>query len=329
MKKTITIVIPTYNEEANVLNTYDRLSRVFQRELPEYRMELLYIDNDSADDTRKLITSLATRDPDVKAIFNARNFGYSRSIFYGLTQAEGDCAVLMNADMQDPPEVIPEMVKKWEEGSQVVVGIKSKSKESPLMYLIRSIYYRFVAAVSEVEHIEHFDGFGLYDASFIKILRELHDPVPYLRGIVSELGRDRGEVHYEQDIRRGGKSSFNFLRLYDVAMLGITSYSKAFMRLATFLGAGIGGVSLLIALFTFIRKLLFWDTFPIGTAAISIGVFFFGGLQLFFTGIIGEYISYINLRVMDRPLVIEKKRLNFEKKSAGKEEEPEYAAAKE
>lgn len=317
--KTVTVVIPTYNEEGNVFLTYERLNRVFCDHLPEYQLEILYIDNCSTDSTRAEICALAGKDTRVKAIFNARNFGFTRSTYYGLSQAEGDCAVLMFADMQDPPEVIPEMVQKWEEGNKIVVGIKNKSKESPFMYFIRGIYYRFVARISEVEHIEQYDGFGLYDQSFVKVLRELKDSVPYLRGIVSELGFKRAEVFYEQDIRKNGKSSFNFIKMYDVAMLGITSYSKAFMRAATFVGLGIGTISMVIALFTFIKKLLFWNSFPIGTAAISIGVFFFGGIQLFFIGIIGEYISNINIRVMNRPLVIEEKRLNFDKKEEDEE----------
>lgn len=312
--KTVTVVIPTYNEESNVFLTYERLKKVFDEQLPGYRMGILYIDNFSTDSTRARICALTLKDTRVKAIFNARNFGFSRSTYYGLSQATGDCAVLMFADMQDPPEVIPEMVKKWEEGNKVVVGIKNRSKESPLMFFFRKLYYFLFTKISETEHIAQYDGFGLYDRSFITILRELKDPVPYLRGIVAELGFQRAEVFYEQDIRRNGRSKFNFLKMYDVAMLGITSYSKVFMRAATFVGLGIGMVSMVIALYTLIKKLLFWDSFPIGTAAISIGVFFFGGIILFFIGIIGEYISYINLRVMNRPLVIEERRINFDDK---------------
>ncbi|MDO4490603.1 MAG: glycosyltransferase [Lachnospiraceae bacterium] len=322
--KTITVVVPTYNEEGNIQGTYDRLRHVFETQLPQYRLEILYIDNLSTDRTRAKICSLAEQDDRVKAIFNARNFGYSRSIYYGLSQATGDAAVLMNADMQDPPEVIPEMVRKWEEGSKVVVGIKNKSRESRILYFIRQVYYRFIKKISEIEHIEQYDGFGLYDQSFIRVLREVRDSNPYLRGIVSELGFCRSEVYYEQDVRKAGKTKFNFFRLYDVAMLGITSYSKVFMRLATFSGLIIGSLSIATAIFTLVRKLLFWSKFPIGTAAISIGVFFFGGIQLFFIGIIGEYISNINIRVMGRPLVVEERRINFpeveEKKPENKEE---------
>lgn len=310
--KTITVVIPTYNEEENIFLTYERLDSIFRKELKEYQLEILYIDNYSTDTTRIKICELAKKDIRVKAIFNASNFGFIRSTYYGLSQATGDCAVLMFADMQDPPEVIPEMVHKWEQGNKIVVGIKNKSKEFPIMYFIRGIYYRFISKISEIEHIEQYDGFGLYDQSFIRILRNLKDSVPYLRGIVSEIGFKRAEVFYKQDLRKNGKTSFNFLKMYDLAMLGITSYSKIFLRMATFVGLGIGFLSMVVAMFTFIKKLLFWNSFPIGTAAISIGVFFLGGLQLFFIGIIGEYISNINIRVMNRPLVIEEKRLNFD-----------------
>lgn len=309
--KTITVVIPTYNEESNIMMTYERLKHVFTSSLPDYQLELLYIDNYSTDSSRARIRALAEQDMHVKAIFNARNFGFTRSTYYGLSQASGDCAVLMYADMQDPPEVIPEMVRKWEAGSKVVVGIKNKSKESKVLYFIRKIYYRFIAKISEIEHIEQYDGFGLYDQSFIRVLREVKDSMPYLRGIVSELGFQKTEVFYEQDVRKHGKSKFNFLKMYDVAMLGITSYSKVFMRISTFSGLIIGAISMAIALFTLCKKLLFWNSFPIGTAAISIGVFFLGGVQLFFIGIIGEYISNINTRVMGRPLVIEECRVNF------------------
>ena len=212
--KTISIVVPTYNEELNIQNVYERVCDLFETKLQNYEMELLFIDNASHDSTRKLIEELAQKDKRVQAIFNATNFGFSKSCFYGLSQAEGDAAVLMYADMQDPPEVIPQMVKEWEKGHRIVVGIKSKSKESKLMYLIRSIYYKLMSKISETEHIEHFDGFGLYDASFVKELRKLNDPLPYLRGLVAEIGYERAEVKYEQNRREKGKTSFNFMRNY-------------------------------------------------------------------------------------------------------------------
>ena len=255
---------------------------------------------------------MAETDRQVRAIFNAKNFGFTRSTFYGLTQAQGDCAVLLFADMQDPPEVIPAFVKKWEQGSKVVTGIKKQSKESPLMYLIRKCYYAVIKRISEIDHIEQFDGFGLYDASFIEMLRTLDDPLPYLRGIVAELGYQRTEVSYTQEKRLHGKTSFNFLRLYDQAMLGITSYSKIVLRLATMIGFLVALISLAIAAVTLVYKLLHWDSFPMGNAAISIGVFFFGAVQLFFIGLLGEYVLSINTRVLRRPLVIEECRVNFD-----------------
>ena len=268
-----------------------------------------------------MISRLAQTDNHVRAIFNVKNFGYTRSTFYGLTQADGDCAVFINADMQDPPEVIVDFVHEWENGYKIVTGIKNKSKESPLMYLIRKVYYWLIKLISEVDHIDQFDGFGLYDADFIKVLRELDDPLPYLRGIVAELGGNRKEVFYTQEKRKTGKSSFNFLKLYDLAMLGITSYSKVVMRIATLLGFVVAFVSIIIAIVTFIHKLLHWDSFPVGTAAISIGVFFFGAVQLFFVGLLGEYIVNINTRVMKRPLVIEERRINFNQPGENQQKE--------
>ena len=311
-KKTITIVVPTYNEQENIPLIYQRVSGIFADKLPDYQMEMLYIDNCSTDASRERILDLAEKDKRVKAIFNAKNFGFTRSSFYGLSQAEGDCAVLIFADMQDPPEVIPEFVKQWEQGYKIVTGIKSKSRENPIMYLIRKIYYGLLKHISEIEHIEQFDGFGLYDQSFIKVIRGLDDPLPYFRGIVAELGFQRKDVMYTQEKRKYGKSNFKFFKLYDLAMLGITSYSKVVMRMATLIGFGVAIISLGVAAFTFIYKLLHWDSYPVGNAAISIGVFFFGAVQLFFVGLLGEYVLSINARTMHHPLVIEERRVNCE-----------------
>ena len=311
-KKTITIVVPTYNEQENIPLIYQRVSGIFADKLPDYQMEMLYIDNCSTDASRERILDLAEKDKRVKAIFNAKNFGFTRSSFYGLSQAEGDCAVLIFADMQDPPEVIPEFVKQWEQGYKIVTGIKSKSRENPIMYLIRKIYYGLLKHISEIEHIEQFDGFGLYDQSFIKVIRGLDDPLPYFRGIVAELGFQRKDVMYTQEKRKYGKSNLKFFKLYDLAMLGITSYSKVVMRMATLIGFGVAIISLGVAAFTFIYKLLHWDSYPVGNAAISIGVFFFGAVQLFFVGLLGEYVLSINARTMHHPLVIEERRVNCE-----------------
>lgn len=313
--KTITAVIPVYNEEENIPHIYERISEIFRTTLSEYNMELLFIDNCSTDKTRELILKYSEQDKRVQAIFNAKNFGFTRSSFYGLTQGQGDAVVLLYADLQDPPELIPEFVQKWEEGNKIVIGVKKKSKENPIMYFFRRCYYSLIKQISEVEQIEQYDGFGLYDSSFIEVLRNLDDPIPYLRGIVAELGYQRTEVIYEQDVRKYGKSSWGFLKLYDFAFLGITSYSKTLLRIATFLGFFVAICSLIVAGITFIQKLIAWDSVPVGNAAIVIGVFFLGAVQLIFIGIMGEYIMNINIRTIHRPLVIEEKRLNMEEKS--------------
>ena len=314
MHKTISVVIPTYNEEKNIMAVYERVSVLFEKELSRYEMQILFIDNASLDSSRMLIEELCRKDERVQAIFNATNFGFSRSSFYGLSQAEGDCAVMLYADMQDPPEVIPEFVRKWEEGYKIVTGIKSQSKENRLMYAIRNIYYNLLSKISESEHIKQFDGFGLYDSSFIGVIRNLKDSLPYLRGLVAELGCKRAEVEYTQEKRKAGKTSFNFARYYDVAMLGLTSSTKAIMRMATFLGIMMSVLCVVIAAVTFIIKLVNWNYFDVGTAVIIIGIFFVGGVQIFFLGFLGEYILNINIRSMGHPIVVEEKRINMKRK---------------
>lgn len=315
--KSISIVVPTYNEEKNINDIYRRVANIFEQKLINYEMQLLFIDNFSHDNTRNMIKELTQKDKRVQAIFNATNFGFTKSIFYGLTQAEGDCAILMFADMQDPPEVIPEFIKTWEEGYKIVVGIKNKSKESKIKYFFRNCYYKFIGVISDIDHIKQFDGFGLYDKDFINILRSLDDSLPYLRGIIAEIGYQRKEVYYEQEVRKKGKSSFNFFRLYDLAMLGITSSSKVLMRLATFIGAGTAIISVIVSLATFILKLLNWQSFDVGMAAVVTGIFFIGAVQLFFLGLLGEYILNMNTRIMKHPLVVEEKRINLTR-NAGK-----------
>ena len=316
--KLVSILIPTYNEEENVKIVYEKIIDLFSENLKNYKYEILFIDNYSTDKTREHLIEMAEFDKNIKVIFNVRNFGFSKSLFYGVTQTTGDCTVILFADMQDPPELIVEFVKEWELGHKVVVGIKTKSKENKLMYLVRSFYYKFIGKIAEIDHIEHFTGYGLYDRSFLEVLKNIDDSMPYLRGIVAELGGKRKEIYYEQRKRQKGKSSFNFFKLYDEAMLGVTSYSKVLLRIATFIGFIIAVFSFLIAIFTLIWKLLYWNKFPVGLASVSIGLFFFSSVQLFFIGLLGEYILSINTRVMNRPLVVEEKRINFdieEKKS--------------
>ena len=309
--KTITVMVPTYNEEANILKVYERTKTVFQNELPDYNFSLLFVDNCSKDNTRNIIRDLCIKDKKVKAIFNVKNFGFARSQFNGLREAMGDAVVNMAADMQDPPEVIPQFVKEWENGAKVVCGVKKSSKENPLLFLTRKIYYKLIRNISEIEHIDQYNGFGLYDRSFIEILKKMDDNLPYLRGIVSEYGQNRKEVLYSQDVRKGGKSKFHFFTLYDFALLGITSYSKIIMHFCTIMGAITSFASICIAIFTFIKKIINWDSFPVGHAAVQVGVFVLGSLQLFFIGFIGEYIVNINIHTMHHPIVIEQERINF------------------
>lgn len=311
MKKTVSILIPTYNEEENVELLVTTLNKLFEEKLSAYDYEIVFIDNDSTDKTRILLRGICATNERVKAIFNAKNFGQFNSPYYGLLQTTGDCAVLLCADFQDPIELIEDFVREWENGYKIVIGKKTSSRENPLMYALRSIYYKLIKKMSEVEQIEHFTGFGLYDREFIEVLRQLNDPMPFLRGIVAELGWKRKEIPYEQQKRRAGKTSNNFYRLYDAAMLSFTSYTKVGLRLAVFLGFGVAGISFIVGLFYFVIKLLHWNDYNMGTASIAIGLFFLGAVQLIFIGLLGEYILSMNQRIMNRPLVIEEERVNF------------------
>lgn len=313
MKK-VSILIPTYNEEENVIPLSQEIVELFKTELEIYDYEIIFIDNYSKDNTRVLLVDLCRKNNNIKAIFNAKNFGQFNSPYYGLCQTTGDCTILMCADFQDPISMIPKFIKEWENGYKIVCGIKTASKENKIMYFLRSCYYKMIKKMSEVEQIEHFTGFGLYDKSFIDVLSNLHDPSPFLRGIVAELGYERKDIEYEQAKRRAGKTSNNIYKLYDAAMLSFTSYTKIGLRLATFAGFILSGLSIIVALVYLVLKLIYWNQFPAGTTPILIGVFFFGSAQLFFIGLVGEYIMNINTRVMNRPLVIEEARINFDQK---------------
>ncbi len=311
MKK-ISIVVPTYNEEENVKPLSEAIIEEFGKSLPEYDYEIIFIDNDSQDNTRAILRAMTSENKKIKAIFNAKNFGQFNSPYYGLLQSTGDATILMCADFQDPIDMVPKFVHEWENGYRIVIGQKVTSKENKFMYWARSVYYKTIKKYSDVEQIEHFTGFGLYDKDFINVLRDLKDPTPFLRGIVAELGFKRKEIPYEQQLRRAGKTSNNFYRLFDAAMLGFTSYTKVGLRLATFVGAGIAFISFIIALVYLILKIIYWDRFVAGTAPIIIGMFFLGSIQLLFLGFMGEYVLSMNQRIMNRPLVIEEERINFE-----------------
>ena len=315
MKK-ISIMIPCYNEEENVVPMSEAVTELFEKELPQYDYEVLFIDNASTDNTRPLLREICRKNKKVKAIFNAKNFGQFNSPFHGMLQTTGDCTITMVCDFQDPLDLIPKYLKEWEDGYKIVIGIKSKSKENPLIYHLRSLYYKFVKKFSDVEQIEHFTGSGLYDKDFIEVLRNLHDPTPFLRGIVAELGFKIKRIEYEQPKRRAGKTHNNFWTLYDAAMLSITSYTKIGLRIATFIGIIVAFISLGIGIVYLIMKLIWWDRFSAGMAPMLIGMFFLGSLQLFFIGLIGEYIMNMNKRLMNRPLVVEEERINFEEEES-------------
>ena len=312
MQKKISVTIPCWSDEKSIRQMYDRLTKIFAEQLPQYDYEIIFVDDYSPDNTRSEIRKLCKADRCVKAVFNARNFGFNRNVFATMQYGTGDATFLLFGDLQDPPEILSQMVEKWEQGYKVVVGQKTKSEESKLMYSLRTLYYHVIGKLSDSKQIQHFNGFGLYDKSFIDVMRQIDDPNPYLKGLVSEFGMDMCIIPYEQAESLRGKSGFNFLKYYDVAMLGITSYTKILMRIATFIGAILGIISVLLAIFVFVTKLLNWNAYPYGTASILIGVFFIGAVQLFFTGILGEYILSINTRSMRRPLVVVGEKINFD-----------------
>lgn len=316
-RKKISIITACYNEEENVPILCERIRKVMQA-LPQYDYEHVFIDNSSTDKTVDLIRKEIAQDKHVRCIVNARNFGHIRSPFYGIRQCYGDAVIAMSSDLQDPPETIPELVAKWGEGHKVVIGVKNQSEENPVMYKVRKVFYNLIAKMSEVEQVKNFTGFGLYDKSFVDVLRTIDDPYPYFRGLVSELGFDIARVNFVQPRREHGQTKNNFYTLYDMAMLGFVSYSKVPLRLAAFIGFGVAILSFLVALVYLIYKLVYWDSFQAGQAPLVIGLFFFSAVQLIFIGIVGEYVGAINTQVRKRPLVIEKERINFEKESAAR-----------
>ena len=311
--KIISIMIPCYNEEENIVQIGEACEKIFQEKLPEYDYEICYIDNASTDKTRELIEKVCKKNKKFKAIFNVTNFGQFNSPFHGICSLYGDCVIPVCADFQDPVDMIPVFVHEWEKGHRIVSGVKSSSRENGFIYLLRTIYYKMIKGMSSVKMIEHFTGFGLYDQSFVKLLRELDDPLPFIRGIVAEYGEGYNLkiVEYEQPERRAGKTHNNFYTLYDAAMLSFTSYTKVGLRLMTWLGFFVGFVDVVIAIIYLILKLLYWDNFNAGSAPMVIGMFLIGAVQLIFMGLIGEYIMNINARTIHRPIVVEEKRINF------------------
>lgn len=309
--KLISVVASCFNEEDNVGPLYEQICRQFAA-LPDYDFEIILADNASTDATVQRIRTLAAADTRLKLIRNARNFGHIRSPMHALLQASGDAVIAMASDLQDPPELIPQFIAQWEQGVRIVAGVKPEVRSSWLLGQVRRLYYKIIGHISEVRQIQNFTGFGLYDRSVIEIVRQMDDPCPYFRGMVAEIGFPHVEVPYTQPARTRGITKNNFYSLYDLAMLGITSHSKLPIRIATMGGFALSALSLLVALIYLVYKLLRWDQFSVGMAPIVIGFFFFASVQLFFIGILGEYIASIHTQVQKRPLVIEAERVNFE-----------------
>jgi glycosyltransferase involved in cell wall biosynthesis len=309
--KTISVVTPCYNEEGNVQELYERVRAVMLR-AGNYRYEHIFIDNASTDKTFAVLMRLAAADRNVKIIRNTRNFGHIRSPFHALLQASGDAVISLMSDLQDPPELLADMIAEWERGAPIVIGVKTSSHENGLMYWLRTQYYRLVNRLAAIETYEHFTGFGLYDRKIMDMVRQFDDAYPYFRGMIAEIGLPHVELEYEQQRRKNGKTKNNYYTLYDLAMLGITTLSKVPLRLMTFCGFAGSLLSILIGFAYLAYKLLFWNRFSVGMAPLVIGFFFLGSLQLLFMGIIGEYIGNIQTQVQKRPLVFERERINFE-----------------
>jgi len=311
MNKKISLFTPCFNEESNIRLLYERFLDIIQG-FENYEFEYLFIDNASTDNTLSILKEIAIIDPRIKVISNVRNFGHIRSPYYGLLQCSGDAVIALVADLQDPPELIPTLIKEWEKGHKLVLGVKTQSQENSTMFAVRKLFYNLLQTFSDTEQLKNFTGFGLYDQEFLKVIRKIDDPYPYFRGMVLEYGWDIKTIEYTQPNRLHGKTKNNFFTLYDVAMLGFTNHSKLPLRLSAFIGFFASIISLLVAVGYFVYKILYWNTFEAGMAPMVIGIFFFSSVQLFFIGIIGEYIGAIHTQVRKRPLVIEKERINFD-----------------
>ena len=314
MARHISIVAHCYNEEGNVREVYERVKTVM-RSLPGYSYEHIFIDNASQDATQDILKDIAGRDRNVKVILNTRNFGQVRSARHAMLQAKGDAVICIVADLQDPPEMIPDFIRKWEEGYPVVVGVRPQSEAPSVFTAVRNAFYNLMGRLSEVPLIKNFSGFGLYDRKVMQAVGEIDNP--YFRGLICDIGFDRAEIVYKHPKRKRGITKHNFYTLYDMAMGGITHHSKVPLRLATMSGFFLAAVCLLITLGYFVYKIMFWDRFSLGIAPLVIGFFFFGAVQLIFIGVIGEYIGSIHTQVLRHPLIIERERINFDEKRDG------------
>ena len=310
--KHISVMTPCYNEEGNIRNIYNAVKEQFDK-MPQYTYEHIFIDNYSTDNSRKILRELAAEDSNVKVILNARNFGPNRSGSYGMLQGTGDALICIVCDLQDPPEMIPTFLQKWEEGYKVVLGQKTKSKENPLMFQVRKLYYKIMEKLSETEHLTNVTGYGLFDKEVLDMIKWMDDPDPYIRGLVTQLGYKWCLVEYTQQERTSGKSSYNFNRYFDFAITGLTHVSKKPLRIVTLVGLIMSAISFVIAFIYLVFKLVHWYEFDMGTAPILIGVFILGSVQLACLGVIGEYIGAILTKVTKRPMVVEEERINFDK----------------
>lgn len=319
-RKKISVIVPCYNEENSIVLLYEKIKNIFENELSDYDYAITFADDYSKDNTRKIIRELCAKDKEhIQAVFNAANFGFSRNVFSSLQMADGDAAFLVFGDLQDPPELLPQFIEKWEAGNSVVIGQKAGSDENWLMNTMRRLYYALINMFSDKTQIKHFNGFGLYDKTFISILRQIEDMQPYLKQVIAEYATDYETVSYNQSISKRGKSNFNLYRNYDFAMEGITSSTKKLMRLSTFCGVLLGIGSAAYAISVIIKKLMYWDSYPFGMASITVGIFFLGAMQLFFIGILGEYMLSINTKTLKRPRVVVGEKINFDEEE---EKEP-------
>jgi len=309
-KKLLSIVTPTFNEIDNIESLLDSIREAIAP-LDQYEFEIIVIDNCSSDGTQEKIREIAGMDPRIKAIFNVRNFGHIRSPYYGILQSNGVATIYLASDFQDPPDLIPKFIEEWEKGWKLVMAVKPVSKSSPLMHFLRKLYYKFLDNISDIEILKDATGFGIYDKKIIEHLKEINDPYPFLRGIICELGYPIKSITFIQPRRLRGITKNNFYTLVDIAMLGLVSHSKVPIRIASFLGFLLGGFSFVIALYFLGMKLISWDLFPLGSAPAVIGIFFLMGIQLFFIGILGEYVGAIHSHVRNRPMVVENERINF------------------
>jgi dolichol-phosphate mannosyltransferase len=309
-KKLLSIVTPTFNEIDNIESLLDSIREVIAP-LKQYEFEIIVIDNCSSDGTQEKIREIAGNDARIKAIFNVRNFGHIRSPYYGILQSNGIATIYLASDFQDPPDLIPKFIEEWEKGWKLVMAVKPVSKSSPLMHFLRKHYYKFLDNISDIEILKDATGFGMYDKKIIEHLKEINDPYPFLRGIICELGYPIKSIPFIQPRRLGGITKNNFYTLLDIAMLGLVSHSKVPIRVASIFGFLLGSVSFLIALYFLVMKLIFWDSFPLGSSPVLIGLFLMFGVLLFFIGVLGEYIGSIHTHIRKRPIVVEKERINF------------------